>query len=115
MGNSGPKGFAINHDYESRPHVPVLHAAARVEELRLGVDRDALGCEAVDLDDGGVADRFEDVVVHARLGGDGNGSTRGGDAASADGPAAEGDLLRGDVLSGEGEHGVLPVRYRSDA
>ena len=88
-------------------HVPILHRRARVEELRLGVHRHALGREAVDLDDGRVADRLEDVVVQARLGGHSDRAARGRRATRADLAAAEGDLLRGERGVGEREH-VLP-------
>ncbi|KAG1439089.1 hypothetical protein G6F57_019568 [Rhizopus arrhizus] len=52
--------FGIEDD---RQRQAVLHRAARVERLDLGVDADLRWRQALQLDDGGVADGIEDGVV----------------------------------------------------
>jgi hypothetical protein len=77
-------------------YAPILHGRARVEELRLRVYGHALRGEAVDPDDGRVADRLEDVIVQTSLGGHRDRAASEGGALRADLAAAKGDLLRGE-------------------
>ena len=57
-GLSGPSTFGVLDDAEGEA---ILHRSERVERLDLDVEVDARGSELGDFDDGGIADRLEDV------------------------------------------------------
>jgi hypothetical protein len=62
------QGAGLLRSLDDADREPVLHRRERVERLDLHVKIDAGRGEAIDADDGGIADRFQDARVAARHG-----------------------------------------------